>query len=349
MTLALSGYRFGESNHAVYLIEALRQNDPTLLANDWWTRSTLQYHFIFNRLSAWLMRSGQIEPAFLGGYLGLAVLLHIAWRRLTLALGGDDGVYLASVILFQLMAAGTGLGMYHFLQDSSLLPSNIANVAMLWAMYFWIRGRVTLTGLCLGLAGLLHLNHALAGIGLWIGLMVAAKFNAPAPSPPYPGERAGVRGGTSTDDRPLTPTLTPAYKGEGVIATLLLLTLCAPAIAPAVKAVLAKTSSLALSEFVALYVRVRHPHHYHPSSWPLALWISFLLPIAVAIPAYRIAARDHPTRERRRAAHTFLLFAAMLLLALLFAGVWYVSEPLIQMSLYRFSIFPKLLSCVVAA
>ena len=110
MTLALAGYRFGESNHAVYLIEALRQNDPTLLANDWWTRSTLQYHFIFNRLSAWLMRTGQIEPAFLGGYLTLAVLLHVAWRRLTLALGGDDGVYLASAALFHFMAAGTGWG-----------------------------------------------------------------------------------------------------------------------------------------------------------------------------------------------------------------------------------------------
>ena len=344
MTLALAGYRFGESNHAVYLIDALRQNDPALLANDWWTRSTLQYHVIFNRLSAWLMRTGQIEQAFLGGYLGLAVLMHVAWRRLTLALGGDDGAYLASVILFQLMAAGTGLGMYHFLQDSSFLPSNIANVAMLWGVYFWVRGRVSLAGACLGLAGLFHLNHALAGIGLWLGLMVLRL----APSPPYSRER-GLQSEVSDFKSQIHFSHSPAFRGEGVVATLLLLALCAPAIAPAMKAVLSKTSSLPLSEFVSLYVRLRHPHHYDPSSWPVALWLSFLLPIAVAIPAYRIATREAPTPQRRRAVHACLLFAATLALALLFAGVWYVSEPLIQMSLYRFSIFPKLLSCVAAA
>jgi hypothetical protein len=31
------------------------------------------------------------------------------------------------------------------------------------------------------------------------------------------------------------------------------------------------------------------------------------------------------------------------------AGIWYVSEPLVQMCFYRFSIFPKLLSCIGAA
>jgi hypothetical protein len=100
---------------------------------------------------------------------------------------------------------------------------------------------------------------------------------------------------------------------------------------------------------VALYVRLRHPHHYDPSSWPAALWLSFLVPIAVATPAYRAAVRQDGTPQRRRAADAFVLFCAMLLLALIGAGVWYVSEPLIQMSLYRFSIFPKLLSCIATA
>ena len=38
----------------------------------------------------------------------------------------------------------TGLGMYHFLQDSSFLPSNVANVAMLWGVYLWVRGQLIL-------------------------------------------------------------------------------------------------------------------------------------------------------------------------------------------------------------
>lgn len=78
----------------------------------------------------------------------------------------------------------------------------------------------------------------------------------------------------------------------------------------------------------------------------MALWAAFLLPIAVALPAYRSAT---PSPERHRCRNVFILFVAIQILALLGAGVWYVSEPLIQMSLYRFSIFPKLLSCIAAA
>src|SRR5688500_1668689 len=75
ITLAIRRYQFGESNHTVYLISALRVNDTTLLTNDWWTTETLQYHGLFTHLSAALMRWGIIEPAFVAGYLALAVLL----------------------------------------------------------------------------------------------------------------------------------------------------------------------------------------------------------------------------------------------------------------------------------
>jgi hypothetical protein len=347
MTLALAGYRFGESNHAVYLVDALRHNDPSLLANDWWTRSTLQYHFVFTRVSAWLMRLGWIEPGFLIGYLALVVLLHIAWRRLVLLLGGCDSVYLASVILYQLLAAGTGLGMYQFLQDSSLLPSNIANVAMLWGVYLWVRGRTVWAGLALGIAGLFHLNHALAGIGLWVGLAILAwvrRCNSrratpcASSSPSHAEDAQGV-------------ALRPGRAGASawLVGTALLIGLCAPAILPAVKSVLAKTASLPLPEFVSLYVRLRHPHHYDPSSWPAALWLAFLLPLVAVIPAYRLLKRAAPREPLARTGDVFVLFVLMLCLALLGAGIWYVSEPLIQMSLYRFSIYPKLLSCVAAA
>jgi hypothetical protein len=134
-----------------------------------------------------------------------------------------------------------------------------------------------------------------------------------------------------------------------LVGTALLLALSAPAIAPAVKSVLAKTASLPLAEFVALYVRLRHPHHYDPASWPVALWLTFLLPVAIAMPAYRRMEREMPSEALQRARHAFILFCGMLVLALLGAGITYVSEPLVQMSLYRFSIFPKLLSCLVAA
>ena len=39
----------------------------------------------------------------------------------------------------------------------------------------------------------------------------------------------------------------------------------------------------------------------------------------------------------------------MQLFALLVAGFWFVSETLVQLNLYRFSIYPKLLSCIALA
>jgi hypothetical protein len=306
------GYRFGESNHAVYLVDAIRRADPSLLASDWWVRSTLQYHFVFNAITAGLMRIGLLEPAFLAGYLALAVLLHVAWRRIALRLGGTDGTYLVSVVLFYVLAGGVGLGMYHFLQDSAFLPSNIANVAMLWAVYFWIAGTPALAGVCLGIAGLFHINHALAGLGLWTG--------------------ATLMEGRRVIGRPWW------------VGTLALLAPGAVQVVPAVRVVFSRSGGLPLNEFVDLFVRLRHPHHFDPRAWHWGVWLAFLLPLPFAV----LAGRRMPLSAdiRRRAGVLFGLYCLMLVIALLGAGFWFVSETLVQLNLYRFSIYPKLLSCV---
>ena len=321
ITLAVRGYRFGESNHAVYLVDALRQLDPTLLRNDWWANSTLQYHFVFNAMTAGLMRAGLLEPAFLVGYLLLAALLHVAWRGLVVRLGGSNGTYFLSVVLFYVLAGGVGLGMYHFLQDSAFLPSNIANVAMLWGLYFWISGAPASAGVCLGIAGLFHINHALAGIGLWAG----ATF--------LEGRRLPGR--------------------SWWVGTLALLALGAVQIVPAVRVVLPRSGKLPTDEFVDLFVRLRHPHHFGPSTWHWGIWLAFLAPIAPAIVAARspAAMQSEPriVEARRRAAAMFKLFLAMTCVALLTAGFWFAGETFVQLNLYRFSIYPKLLSCVAVA
>lgn len=68
-------------------------------------------------------------------------------------------------------------------------------------------------------------------------------------------------------------------------------------------------------------------------------------PIAQQEPGFQ-ASSHRPLIEAQR---IFLAYAAMLAVALLGAGMWYVSEALIQMSLYRFSIYLKLLACIGAA
>ena len=79
-------------------------------------------------------------------------------------LGGNRRTYLVSVLFYYLSAGGTGLGIYQFFQDSSFLASNISNVAMLWAFYFWIVDKRFWSGFCFGLAGLFHLNYAVVGV-----------------------------------------------------------------------------------------------------------------------------------------------------------------------------------------
>src|SRR5436190_16945543 len=136
LTLTMQGYQFGASNHTVYLIDALRQAHPELLANDWFAARTLQYHAAFGVLTRALMTWGITQPAFLIGYLVLLVLLHTAWWRIVRLLGCGEAVFLLSEVFFHLSAGGTALGMYQFMQDAAFLPSNIAAVAMLWGIYF---------------------------------------------------------------------------------------------------------------------------------------------------------------------------------------------------------------------
>jgi hypothetical protein len=340
LTLCVEGYQFGKSNHTVYLLDALRKTDPQLLANDWFTTQTLQYHAVFGFITSSLYKLGVIEPSFLVGYLMLAVLYHLGWYVLTVRVGGGQMTYLLSLLLFYLSAGGFGLGMYQFLQDGSFLPSNIANVALLWALVMWAHGSIGWAGLAMGVAGLFHLNHAVVGIGLW-SVMSLWELWRPTGSP----MNRPTRGWWIGTALAFIPSLIN--------------------IALAMQAKLTRSGAMPLSQFVDLYVHLRHPHHYDPSSWPLALWICFLWPIPFAIVAARLKTPPisasagngeiaHPTAQQTRFARIqlsrfFVLFCGLLAVALLGAGIWYVSESLVQMSLYRFSIYPKLLSCIGVA
>jgi hypothetical protein len=319
LTLCMRGYQFGQGNHNVYLLDAIRRISPQLLSNDWFCNATLHYHSIFGIMTEGLMRAGIEQPAFLALYLALVVLLHLGWWRLVKVLGGGPGMYLLSVVLYYLSAGGTGLGMYQFMQDGSLLPSNIANVALLWGLYWWIAGRIGAAGAAVGVAGLFHLNHAVLAVGLW-PILLATQWRA-------------MRSQPVAEARSL-------WIGSALAIGLSLVTL-----APVFGAITASQGRLGLEEFVDLYVRLRHPHHYAPLTWPAALWISFLWPMPLLV----VALRWRRATSWRRMGALVTILLAIQLLSLVFAGIWFKSEALIQMSLYRFSIYPKLLSCIAAA
>jgi hypothetical protein len=316
VTYIVYGYQFGTSNHTVYLLSALRESNPQLLARDWFTTQTLQYHAAFGWLTFVLNKLHILQPAFWIGYLLLVAMLHVAWFGIVRLFNGTTQTYLLSVVLYHLSAGGTGLGMYQFLQDSSFLPSNIAAVALLWGLYLRMRQKWIAAAICFAVAEVFHLNYALVGVGLWLAISM---INLPEKSPRY------------------------------LLAMLIAL---APGMINAaimIHKLGGHGPSMPLSEFIPLYVNLRHPHHYDLRSWPVALWVSFLWPIPIAFQWLRRDLRGNDSRAPIEFAIISFLLASLILIAIIGAGIWYISEPLVQMSLYRFTIYLHLFGIIATA
>lgn len=317
LTLCVTGYTFGQSNHHVYLLDALHWQHPENLQRDWFTTHTLQYHVLYTGLVVVLQKLGLLKAGFFLLYLLLAVGLHGAWWTIVRRIGGDLRAYLISVMIYHVSGGGLGLGVYQFLQDGSFLPSNISAVAALIALAAFLSRRLLVAGAFAGIAGLFHLNYSLMVIACWGLFSLLSLWR---------------------DQRE------PA-KWRYVLATVIAVTPCVFNIAVAAKSALTQTDKIPIDPFVQLYVKLRHPHHYDAMSWPLVLWISFLWPIPIALIALRRLPRSVASA---RLADTFYTSLGVQLFAITFAGIWFLSETIVQLSLFRFSIFAKLISCILA-
>jgi hypothetical protein len=342
-TLCVTGYQFGKSNHTIYLLDAFHRVHPELLKNDWFTTQTFQYHAAFGWITRLLMREGIVEQGFLVGYLAMVIAFHIAWFKMVSVFGGSRRTYLVSVLFYYLSAGGTGLGIYQFFQDSCFLASNISNVALLWAFYFWMVDKRFWSAFCFGVAGLFHLNYAVVGVASWVALN-AWDWMTHVPQ-------------MSPNLQSLVTNLDPAEKSKQRRASV---RAWVAAVVPSLFNIaagayfqLSRGGKLPLAKFIEIYVKFRHPHHYDPRAWPLALWICCIWSLPLAAMAYWIlqnrADLQAARRARREAGRIFLGMLALQLIALVGAGKWYFTETLVQMSLYRFSIYVQLLGCIGAA
>ncbi|MFT3787668.1 MAG: hypothetical protein QM770_16120 [Tepidisphaeraceae bacterium] len=328
MALVVVGYNFGAGNHQVYLLPGVRALHPELLKNDWFTTGTLQYHFVFSWITSVLMRLNVLEAGFLIGHVLCVIGMNLAWWGIVRRLGAGVATYVLSVVFFYLSAAGLGPGVYSFLQDGEFLPSNIAAVLALACIYFWMARRPIVAGLCLGLAGLAHVNYAAMGIVAWfaVGIFHVWREN---------GSQL-----MAIDRRTLA---------HWAIATTLVVVPSVANIANALvqEAKQNESASLTLDQFVKIYVYLRHAHHHAPLTWPIALWLTFLWAVPIAIVALR--KRDAQRLPFRQLGRVFALGLAMMAFAFVFAGMIYVSPTLVSLSFWRFDIFPKLIACVLTA
>jgi len=107
-----------------------------------------------------------------------------------------------------------------------------------------------------------------------------------------------------------------------------------------------------LREFVDLYVHLRHPHHYDPMVGRWRCGFRFFGRFRWRFGGGGGGARMEDGRMEdglKRAGLVFGFFFVLQIIALIFAGVFFVSESLVQMSLFRFSVYAKVLSCIGAA
>jgi hypothetical protein len=101
-------------------------------------------------------------------------------------------------------------------------------------------------------------------------------------------------------------------------------------------------------------VRIRHPHHYDPSRWSRQEWLTFAWPIPFAVYALWAWSRQPKASgdvayARREITRVYIGFMIALLIAFVGAGIWYFSATLVQLSLYRFGVYPHLIGCIAAA
>jgi hypothetical protein len=110
-----------------------------------------------------------------------------------------------------------------------------------------------------------------------------------------------------------------------------------------------ESGSIPLDQFVDIYVRFRHTHHFNALVWPVALWVSFIWPIPLTIYAWIVRRREWNDRVLSSTARIFGILITLNCVSLAFAGIWFVSESLVQVMFWRFSIYIKLLSGIGAA
>ena len=318
ISLCITGYTFMQSNQQVYLLEALRAIRPETLDRDWFTTKTLQYHYLYTQLTIGLAKAGLLAAGCFVLHLATVVALHVSWRSIVRSIGGDDRAYLLSVLLYHLSAGGLGLGVYQFLQDGSFLASNVASIGALAGLALWLRDRRYAAATCVGVAGAFHVNYALLLGFAWTVFTVAGLLRSRS--------RVTVKTWILTSCVAMLPCIVNLIR-------------------PLVEA-MHQQDEMPLSQFVPLYIEVRHPHHFDARHWPIGLWLSFLWPIPFAFVALR---RMPPSRVRDRVTDVLFLVLALELIGTTFAGLWFVDETLVKVSLFRFSIYAKLLTCALAA
>ena len=158
--------RYGTLNQATYLLDPLRRAMPELYRHDWFVSGTPPYLPTFGWVTAWLFRIDPDGPmAVLAAHVVVTMATYAAICAVIRAVSSDPRVC-AIVPAVSALTLGRTLG-GNYLLAGYLQPASIATLGWVIAMAALVRGRFLVCGIALALAGWMHVNYLVLGIGLF--------------------------------------------------------------------------------------------------------------------------------------------------------------------------------------
>jgi len=157
---------YGTLNQATYLLDPLHRASPELFHRDWFVSDTPPYLPAFGWLTGWMFAvdgDGTIAVLIVHVIVTLATYGAILW--LVRAITKDVCVFVI-VAAFTAVTMGRTLG-GNYLVAGYLQPMSIATLGWVIAMAALARGQILACGVALALAGLVHVNYLVLGVGLF--------------------------------------------------------------------------------------------------------------------------------------------------------------------------------------
>jgi Domain of unknown function (DUF6798) len=241
------GYGMGFSDQDEFLPWLLARLKPGVLSTDWFVQSQAE---AFNVRSGFLLVLEPLArilgpgPAVGAIYVGSALGLISAAYFLSRQLGSSPVWACASAVLYLVLMPRWTLG-GNAAPSSMLVPSMLAWALVLWAITLLFKRRWLAAGFLIGLAG-------------WVQILVAAQVGAMALLGLLWRDRA-IRSGTAS------------FAVSALI------------VASPVVFLLWRAGGALPAESLDILARVRAPHHYLPSAFPLADYIQFGLLVSVGL------------------------------------------------------------------
>ena len=153
------GIRNGELNQVFYLLRGIHDADPSLLARDWYTVSSMQYHGWWNVVISLLVRENLLVVGLTVGTIIVSVTFTLGVYAALKALYSEPLLPCAVALALFGGLFTRGLGDWDLLA-ASIEPFSISGAVLVCGLACLAWRKPLGAGVCLGLSALLHPHFA---------------------------------------------------------------------------------------------------------------------------------------------------------------------------------------------